>query len=171
MEGRFKIPKRYIWALSTKYRWHKTKGEIDDALIRAAAKNMQGKLEDVTSLGIDVTRAFLLQLVKSGDAARLSPKDAKMISDVTANFHRVLQLVKGEPTDIIKTVRDMGNEDLLRAALHMFKGLQEDPLLQSAIDVTPVPVAALPAPALAVEAKPKQKQEAGVAPAVQSKNT
>jgi hypothetical protein len=130
IEQEYRIPKRYVWALATVYRWSKTKREIDDKIIEAAAKNLQPKLESITALGAHALVEFLTNFIKSGDARRMSPKDAKMLSDVTANVHRVTQLVKGEPTDIVKSIRQMGPEELFKAAVHLFRDLKDDPLIE-----------------------------------------
>lgn len=160
MEKRFDLPNRYIWALATKYHWAKVKKELDDKLMAAAAKGLQPKLEAVVALGVHATSQFLTNLINSGEAKNLSPKDAKMISDVTANHHRVLQLAKGEPTDIVRHTRDMSNEELTEAAIHLMRALKEDPLCDDRlIDVTPPKE--LPAPKIEVTVSPMPEKVTG----------
>lgn len=99
---------------------------LDAELIKNATKGMEADVESVVGLTTTALTRWLTQVVK--DPAPLSAKDAKLISDIGANFHRILQLVKNKPTNISQTLPAMSDEIATEAFVKLITKMKEDPM-------------------------------------------
>ena len=56
-------------------------------------------------------------------------KDAKLASDIMANYHRVVQLVKNKPTSITKAFESMSQQELIESAAELaLSSMKDDPM-------------------------------------------
>lgn len=94
------------------------------------SKYVRGSLADmreIIKLSVDNLKRFLT--AHSVNETIVSTKDAKLMSDILANIHRVVQLENGKPTNITET-RAVSQEELhehLRQAIEDLKRV--DPMV------------------------------------------
>ena len=106
-------------------RFHPLRARIEKEIIRKAVKGIASDVEEVTALTATALKHYLTDIVKT--EAPLSAKDAKLISDIGANFHRILQLIKGKPTSISK-VSEMTDAMAIETLASTLKQMKQDPM-------------------------------------------
>lgn len=101
---------------------------------------MEGDVESVVSLSTAVITRHLSRLLRAEE--ELSPKDVKLVSDIGANYHRMLQLIKNRPTSINANLLNMNDEQAQEAFLTVLRKMKEDPMcdmekLLNELNITP----------------------------------
>lgn len=109
-----------------KGKYQKLRERVDERLIKNAVGRMEGDVEAVTALTTAALKRYLTQVVH-GDK-EMSVKDAKLISDIGANFHRILQLLKNKPTAIHANLGSMSEEGSIEALVGVLKRMRQDPM-------------------------------------------
>ena len=106
-------------------RFNALRERIEREIVKKAVKGIASDVEEVTALTATALKHYLTDIVKT--EAPLSAKDAKLISDIGANFHRILQLIKGKPTSISK-VSEMTDAMAIETLASTLKKMKEDPM-------------------------------------------
>lgn len=119
--------------------------KVDTQITTRAVKNISKDVEEVMGLSTSAIKRYLTQVVKT--EVEISAKDAKLISDITANFHRILQLIKGKPTSIAKAA-EMTDELAIESLASILKKARQDPMfdmqkLLNELNITPEQAAAV----------------------------
>lgn len=123
-----------------KHRYNQLRERIDSTLIHRAVKGMEKDVENVVSLSTSVIKRHLSRLLRAEE--ELSPKDVKLVSDIGANYHRMLQLIKNRPTSINANLLNMNDEQAQDAFLTVLRKMKEDPMcdmekLLNELQITP----------------------------------
>lgn len=117
---------RAVFKMIYRHKMPQLKARIESDLISKAVRGMESDVEEVTALTTSALKRWLTGVLTND--APLTPKDAKLISDIGANFHRILQLIKNKPTSINKTVKDMTDDMALQSMVDVLKKMKEDPM-------------------------------------------
>lgn len=114
--------------LKHKRSWERVRQETLNKLIESRLKiGTLKEIEDIRALSLTGLKEYLSQLVLSGQ--RMTPKDAKLLSDIIANIDRIARLEGGKPTDI-KRYETMTPEELRQEARSIIEELkEEDPVV------------------------------------------
>lgn len=99
---------------------------VDANIIKGAVKRLEGQVEEVTALTVTCIRRWLMDSIKQ--EAPLTAKEAKLVSDIGANFHRILQLIKNKPTNISKTISEQSEEAAMESMVTVLRRMREDPM-------------------------------------------
>ena len=107
--------------------WATEKQEVVSALLESSVKKGKVKeLEQIVGLTLDGLRKFLSRLVLR--ETEITPKDAKLLSDIIANIDRISRLELGKATDI-KRYEHMTPEQIKTTALEIVEQLKaSDPV-------------------------------------------
>ena len=115
-----------IYRLYNRYKWKKLKLRLEKKLIDRALSASETEFKQIIGLSTEVIKRFLVQSLKTD--APVTFKDAKLTSDMAANYWRLYQVVQGKPSDI-KEIQKMTDEEAKDMMKQMFKDLREDPML------------------------------------------
>lgn len=115
----------YICQIIHVNRFNALRARIEKEIVKKAVKGISSDVEEVTALTATALKRYLTDIVKT--EAPLSAKDAKLISDIGANFHRILQLIKGKPTSISK-VAEMTDAMAIESLGTVLKRMKQDPM-------------------------------------------
>ena len=102
------------------------RARIDAQIIKKTVTGIAKDVEEVTGLTVQVVKRGLLDMIKSEEA--ISEKGLKLISDITANYHRILQLCKGNPTSITKTAAEYTEDEATKMFVEVLQKKQLDPM-------------------------------------------
>lgn len=117
---------RTIVSAIYRHRYIRVREKVDQQLIKRAIGRMEGDVEAVTALTTAALKRFLTQAIQSD--RELTVKDAKLISDIGANFHRILQLIKNKPTAIHANIQNVSEEASIEALVGVIRSMKEDPM-------------------------------------------
>lgn len=115
-----------IYRLCWRYKWRKVKARLEKKLIDRALSASETEFKEIIGLSTEVIKRFLIQSIRTD--APVTFKDAKLTSDMAANYWRLYQVVQGKPSDI-KEIQKMTDEEAKDMMKQMFKDLREDPML------------------------------------------
>lgn len=118
---------RTVNRVIVKRRYEELRQKIDEQMVRNAVTGMEEDVKGVTSLTVAALKRYLTQVVKDPDM-KLSVKDAKLISDIGANFHRIFQLIQNKPTAIHASLPAMTEEETRKAFFDVVRKMKEDPM-------------------------------------------
>ena len=99
--------------------------KLDQDILTRSLAGVSENVEGVVSLTTQALTRYLTDVVKQ--ETPLSPKDAKLLSDIGANYHRILQLIKSRPTSI-SAPAELSDEQAQTALISIIKKAKEDPM-------------------------------------------
>lgn len=100
-----------------RHRWRRLKERIDEDLIAEIRRSaVESKVDEFVQRGLKIGLRFLDRLEK--DKQDLSVKDFKLVTDAIMAIHRVGQLEKGEPTDIVERNYNAMTQEEMRIYLY-----------------------------------------------------
>lgn len=100
-----------------RHRWRQLKERVDEGLIAEIRRTaVESKIDEFVQRGLKIGLRFLDRLEK--DKQDLSVKDFKLVTDAIMAIHRVGQLEKGEPTDIVERNYNSMSQEEMRIYLY-----------------------------------------------------
>lgn len=115
-----------VYRLYSRYKWRKLKDRLEKKLIEKALKSSETEFKQIIGLSTEVIKRFLVQSLR--DDTPVTFKDAKLTSDMAANYWRLYQVVQGKPSDIKEVVK-MTDDEAKSMMRQMFEDLRDDPML------------------------------------------
>lgn len=122
-----RVPAKEITKIVVRNDYLALRQRIDErAFMRAVRKREEG-IETVVALGTDIMVQGLRKFQQ--DPSSLEIKDIKFVSDITANSHRISQLMKNKPTTIREEQNKKMSRDEIRAGLkELIEEMSKDPM-------------------------------------------
>lgn len=119
-------------------KWLLLRTKADAFVIRRALRNQKAALEEILGLSAEGLKQYVTKVVQDGKQGLVCAKDAKFLSDIMANVFHVHQITKGEPTDIVKNIKEASEKDLMAAAQELIESIQDDPMYEPKDEPKPV---------------------------------
>lgn len=117
-----------IEAWSLRKRWPMKRAKLDERRLLATFKNQDKSLKGVVATAIDIIKNGLISF--KAREKQLDTKDLKLLSDLLANFDRIVRLDEGKPTDHVLHEYERSGVDMILAKYkqEVQMLINEDPL-------------------------------------------
>lgn len=107
--------------------WMAQRTKYQDEVFKSCVlegKTLEGLLR-ITNMSIAVLQRYCYRMVTREE--EITTKDAKLLSDILANIHRLKQLEQGKPTDITEQqYRTMSSSEMKEEAIRLFQEMQTE---------------------------------------------
>ena len=113
-------------SIIVRHKMKRLRERIEERLISDACRGLEKGVETVVGLSTRAIEKWLGRCLQTD--RELTPKDIKLISDVGANYHRILQLIRGDPTNINRNLEEMTEESAQETLITALKRMREDPM-------------------------------------------
>lgn len=113
-----------------RHKWALLRTKADAWVLRRSLRNQKAALEEILALSAEGLKNFVTKVVQDGKNGLVNAKDAKFLSDIFANVFHVHQITKGEPTDIVKNIKEASERDLMLAAQELIDNIKDDPMFE-----------------------------------------
>lgn len=111
-------------------KWGLLRTKADAFVLRRALRNQKAAFEEIIGLTSEGLKQYITKVVQDGKMGLVCAKDAKFLSDILANVFHVHQITKGEPTDIVKNIKEASEKDLMAAAQELVDSIKDDPMYE-----------------------------------------
>lgn len=105
----------------------KLRNRVDRSILENAVTANEKQFKEIIGLNTELIRRFLLQTLRAD--TNISVKDAKLASDIVANYWRLYQVIQGKPETINKNLEGLTPEDQREMAAEVLRMMREDPML------------------------------------------
>ncbi len=121
------VPSQEISKIVVRNNFPAMRQRIDDRAFLRAVRQRERGIEQVVAVGTEIMLGGLRKYLK--DPSSLEVKDVKFVSDITANAHRIHQLMQGKETSIRGEKKAPLTKEEIRAGLKELVGeLTKDPM-------------------------------------------
>lgn len=104
--------------------WYQTRNalyrELVDAQVKEVVTEKVKTLSDIMTLSLEGLKGFVAEIAM-GERQIEGTREAKLLSDIVANIHRIGQLEQGKPTAISNTMQAMTPQQVKERAIELFK--------------------------------------------------